>query len=139
MGTSSLFSCMDYQQRVHNECPKSHENLKKNLDKFGTKRKEFGILKLYLIEFEIQTNSYFVLIHNHIPCKREREESFGHVWRPGREGFITQNKREWAWDKREWAWGVKVAQGGILVLLGFNLWLVQIWFLKPNQTKIKSI
>ena len=39
----------------------------------------FDFLKFYLIEFEIQTNSYFDLVHNHIPCKRERVESFGYM------------------------------------------------------------
>ena len=45
LGASSLFLFMDHQQRVHNVCPKSHKNFKKNLNKFGAKRKEFWISK----------------------------------------------------------------------------------------------
>ena len=42
------------------------------------KAKSFGFLKLYLIEFEIQTYSYFDLIHNHLSCKKEERKPFGH-------------------------------------------------------------
>ena len=41
------------------------------------KGKSFGFLKLYLIEFEIQTYSYFDLIYNYLSCKKEEKKSFG--------------------------------------------------------------
>ena len=50
------------------------------------KGKSFGFLKLYLIEFEIQTYSYFDLIHNHFPCMKEERKPFEHGKDLG-EGF----------------------------------------------------
>ena len=51
------------------------------------KEKSFGFLKLYLIEFEIQTYSYFDLIHNHFPCMKEERKPFGR-WRDLGEDFF---------------------------------------------------
>ena len=42
------------------------------------KGKSFGFLKLYLIEFEIQTYSYFDLIHNLFSCMKEERKPFEH-------------------------------------------------------------
>ena len=50
------------------------------------KGKSFGFLKLYLIEFEIQTYFYFDLIHNHFTYMKEERKSFGHEKDLG-EGF----------------------------------------------------
>ena len=50
------------------------------------KGKNFGFLKLYLIEFEIQTYSYFDLIHNHFSCMKEERKPFGYGKDLG-EGF----------------------------------------------------
>ena len=52
------------------------------------KGKSFEFLKLYLIEFEIQTYSYFDLIHNHFPCMKKRGNllDMGETWE---RAFVT--------------------------------------------------
>ena len=53
----------------------------------------------------------------------------GEIWE---RAFVTQNKRGLAWNKREGVGGAYVAQGGILVLLGFYL---MTYFYLVSQTK----
>ena len=93
---------------------------KKNLDKFDAKKKEFWISKT--LSHKIWNPNIFLLWFDPQPLSmyERREEAFWMWKRPGRGLLSYKTRGDWR-GITEKAWGAYVAQGRILILLGFYL------------------
>ena len=74
--------------------------LKRNLDRFGAKLKEFWISKTLSHTIRNPNLFPFLFDPNHLPCKKEERKPFVNVGETWERAFVKQNKRRLALNER---------------------------------------